>query len=714
MLNNLPAYRGYEALVKTGSQTIMVNEINKNNWEDHLNAIFNIFNDAIETEEFRNMKVTLNFDGKVACSLHIPDYLFNLIMWRMIVFSNNTLKPKHLFFPERLTQKSIASYINDNLVRPNRKSIDNRALNNIIDDTLHTFKRLDNYAMYFGNTLNITDDVLMMKAVPRYREIMNADLSNIPLEHVKDEGMKLTDELISYIVDSKKYLGFDHCLANAFRSGESIRPRQYKEANVNIGTKPDGTGSVFPHITNHSFINGGVSSNIDYFIDASNGRTAQILSKNNVGTSGSYARILGLNSIDTVLHEDPHYACDTRNLTQYTVLDKEYFKLIIDRYFRWEDGGTSEDDILVTEDMADQLIGKTIWLRSPMTCASAARGEGVCYRCYGDTAYTNIYINIGKFAAEVISSKLTQRLLSAKHLLETKIDEIKWTNGFFDVFELNGNIVRLIPNLVLKNSYLSIDPSDIILENEDDEIDESNAMMYNEYIKKFSIVGNDKDIASIENIATLSDDNLYISNTLNMIIKSKAESADGKILVPLSSLVDQDIFFINIQNNELSKAMNRLIDLLNKQSVTMTMNRHQLLQAFNEAIIKGGLGIMSVHGEILIMNQIRSADNILEKVDWTIPKAAYQLLTLNKALFNHPSVNVTLLYNYLNRVLYSPLTFKKTGVSFVDLFFMKQPQKFIKSDPTLVSHKKFKSDVEENAKPMYIKLAPPDVDNSIL
>lgn len=716
MLNNYKAYEPYGDFVRYGNMVVDTRNIDKNNWNMHCEGIFNILKDGIETDFIRRAKMNVRFSDNTIIYLTLPDYFMNIIMWRMIVFIDAQIEPKHLFFTDRLTQNYIAKYINKNLIKPFRKTVDSKILNNIIDDTLHTFKLLDKFSLYFANTINISDDVLMMKAIPRYREIMNADFSNVPLESVKDEGMKLTNELIDYILDSEKVLGFEHSLTNAFRSGESIRPRQYKEANVNIGTKPDGMGSVFSHITNNSFINGGVTSNIDYLIDAATGRTAQILSKKNVGDSGAYARILGLNSIDSVLHEDPNYACDTRNLEKYIVRDKNHFKLIIDRYFRWsEENTSSKDDILITEDMEDQLVGKTIYLRSPITCASAARGEGVCFRCYGDIAYTNIDINIGKFAAEIVSSQLTQRLLSAKHLLETKVNEIIWEDGFFDVFELNGNSIRLISDLNYKGAYLMIDPADIILENEDDDYSEDvDVIMYNEYIRKFTIKGNGKDIKISKELFSKSNDNLYISTTLNTIIKSKAEPQDGKISIPLSSLVNQDIFFIKIQNNELSKAMERLKDILNKNNVTLSMNRNSILQTYNDAILEGGLHVASVHGEVLIMNQLRDADNILEKVNWAIPQVRYQLLTLNQALMNHPAVTITLLYERLSKVLYTPLTFKKNGVSFVDVFFMKNPQKFIKSNESLVTNKELRSDKEENFKQLYVRVAVPKTDNSII
>ena len=716
MLENVKAYDPYGEFVQKGQQTIYVDQLTKENWNSHCAGIFNILRDGIETEFVRNSKLDIIFGEGKSIRLSIPDYFMNLIMWRVLLYTDIKIEPKHIFFTENITQKTISKYLNKHFVIPNRKKFDNKYLNNIIDDTLHTFKFLDEFALYFGNTCNISDDILMAKAIPEYRDILHADLSNVPLEQVKDKGMELTDKLIHYIThESKKVLGFDHCLANAFRAQESIRPRQYKEAVIHIGTKPDGLGSVYPHATNKSFINGGVSETIDHFMDASTGRLAQIWSKNNVGDSGAYARILGLNSIDTFLHEDPEYACDTKNLVRYEVKNKQLFELVIDRYFRWTEEGTNDDDILITEDMLPMLLGRTIWLRSPITCASAARGEGVCFRCYGDIAYTNIDINIGKFAAEIISSKLTQRLLSAKHLLETKINEIIWEDGFLDLFELDSTAIKLLPDLNYKGAFMVIDPQDIYLENEDDDYSDDNMVRYNEYIKKFSIIGNGKDVLlNNKELFSKSEDNLYISSALHLLIKAKAEAVEDKILIPLSNLAGYDIFYIKLQNNELSKTMNRLMDILDKNSVTLEMDKDSILQTYNETLIDGGIDVKSVHNEILIMNQIRDADNILEKVDWTVPHANYQLLTLNKALMNHPAVTITLLYNKLSKVLYTPLTYKKNGVSFVDLFFMKSPQKFINSESTLVSDKHFKSDKEENLREFYVKTAPPEVDNSIL
>ena len=353
-----------------------------------------------------------------------------------------------------------------------------------------------------------------------------------------------------------------------------------------------------------------------------------------------------------------------------------------------------------------------VWDKTYLTPLLSFSGWSI----YGDIAYTNADINPGEFAAELVSSQLTQRLLSAKHLLETKIDEIVWTDGFFDIFEVQDNEIKLIPDINVKGATLEIDPNDIILENEDDDYsDNPDIILYNEYVQKFTIHGNNKDVKINKEISSAAGDALYISNTLNSIIKSKAIPVDDKIVIPLSALVDKTIFYIKIKNNELSKAMETLKDILDKNGVTLRMDRNQIMQAYIDAAIDGGITMAAVHGEILIMNQIRAADNILETVDWSEPHAPYQVTTLRRALMYNPSATITLSYQDLSKVLYSPLTFKKRGVSFLDLFFMKTPQQFIKSSDALVSNKEFKSDVETNGKPLFTFLSPdraPKVDDT--
>ena len=236
-------------------------------------------------------------------------------------------------------------------------------------------------------------------------------------------------------------------------------------------------------------------------------------------------------------------------------------EMLKDRYYRFHPNGM--EYIIKLKDK--HLIGQTILLRSPMTCSSHSRGFGVCYRCYGDLAYTNNDINIGKIAAEEISSKLTQILLSAKHLLETVIKKIKWPDYFYNLFEIDGNIIKLTSSeFNFKNYYLVIDPEIIDPESKDEEFSkdefeelekestEENIESY-ECISNFYVLTNTKDTLFImptsEDATNVS---LYISKELNEIINKRGKLIDGKLYTPMTELDDVPLFFIPLHNNELS------------------------------------------------------------------------------------------------------------------------------------------------------------------
>jgi hypothetical protein len=243
--------------------------------------------DGIEDTFVQKSKIRIEFaDGK-GCNLTIIDFYFNCIMWYMIVGAGRTIESKHLFFnPTSLTKNHIKNYIDKYVIIPNREIMKSKDLNNMIDDALFKFMDVDNFSLFLGSTVNLEDFVNLMDASPRFNELMNADLSNIPIEDIKNEGMKLTNEAIDIMLHSKEIMGYEHCLADTFRSKEGTKPMQFKEFAVNIGTKPDGRGSVFSHPIQNSFMNGGLQTAEELYIESSVGRVAQILQKTNVGESG--------------------------------------------------------------------------------------------------------------------------------------------------------------------------------------------------------------------------------------------------------------------------------------------------------------------------------------------------------------------------------------------------------------------------------------------
>ena len=699
MLENLKNYNMFAELVQTGKMTINTADITMYNWDSYYNGILSVMRDGIETEFVQSVKVDIVFGATGEhCRLALVDLYFNLIMWYMILRAGMPVTPEHLIFEKTVTKKTIKNFIDDKYIAPNLKRINLKEINNTIDEALHNMMDIDIFSMYLANTINLEDFISLMRANPRFKDLMHADLSGVPIEDVKDYGMELANESIDIILDSKKYMGFEHCLADSFRAMEGINPKQYKEFAINVGSKPDGQGGVHPAIVNASYLNGGLSNLLYQFIDSGSSRFAQIITKNKVGDSGNFARIVGLNNINTYLHEDETYDCHTKNFLQITLTTKEMFDMYIDRYYRYDPDGV---EYLLTKADTD-LIGRTLYFRSPETCASEARGHGICFRCYGDLAYINRNVKPGKMAAELVTSKTTQTRLSAKHLLETKIKKFRWNDTFKEFIEVEINILKINgESLYNEDLYIIIDPNDIHLENQDDfekteYIDEDDAgkmadaddleadASYNEYVTKF-FIGSDS-TGELEEVTSEEGTAMYISITLNNLIRSVGiPTEDGKIRLNFTDIEDSTLFFIKIKNNELGKALTDMQNLLDKKSVTQTHTIHSLTQSIMEAAIEGGMGIMAVHFEVLIMNQIRNAASNLQKPDWDCPGVPYKILTLKQSLMDNPSVTISLLFQYLSRALYYPLTYKKTQSSFMDLFFSRRPQCLLSDTKDIIS-----------------------------
>lgn len=683
MMKHYKNYHTYaDAVREQTNMSVYVPDITADNIEDHIQGIYAILKDGIETDYVHNLMVNVSWGGDIECDLYVIDYWFSLFMWKMILKDGQRVEPKHIFYSKELKKHHITDYVNKYiLTRDNKINLGNEFLNNNICDGLWAFSYIEAFAYYLANTINNEDNIELMDACPEFYDLLHTSYANIPIADVKKAGMDVTNRAIEIIKDSKRYIGYKHGLAASFEASEGINPRQYKETQFNIGAKPNGTGGVYPYIINKSFANGGVNDLFSYFIEANSSRYAQILSKKNVGTSGDFARILGLNNTDTFLNIDMNYDCGTKNFITYDIKTKKHLSMIRNRYYR-----NSINGIYHLIDIDDtSLIGKTILMRSPCKCASLSEGRGICRKCYGDLYFTNLNINVGKYAAENLSSQLTQKLLSAKHLLEVIIISLLWNPEFKDWFEVDGDAIILtdlddIANV--KKYQLLIDPEDINLVSDeedtisvdDDDDDVKSTEMYNEYISHFYI--RTPDGTEIK-FGSQDQDPLYLSTDLNNIIRKKAIPDEGRVSIPLSSLQDFPLFFVRINNNEISKTMDDIINIINKGSVMEHLNADTAVQSIVDLVIDGKLNIDAVHLEVILANQTVSIDDMYKKPNWRNPEVLYRMFTLNQALTNNKSVVVSLLYKDLHKVFYNPLTYTKNAPSFFDLFFHEQPQVYM-------------------------------------
>ena len=662
-LSNISNYGPYEELVRTGKQTIRTNDLDDSNIDMHFKSIINILNDGIEDEQVRNFKIHVIFPDD-ELDLYIIQYMFNLMFWNLITCSGDKIMSYNLFFEEVITKKEIKNYIDNQFIRKNMTKMDLRLLNQNIDRCIGKFRDLINFQMYLCNTIDFKDTVDFMNEFPEFNDIIHLNIDDVPMEDVKEFGMKNTNAMIKYITRPDR----DHNLKYPFISKEGVNPKQFKEVSVNIGTKPNGKGGVFPRPIKNSFINGGLQSVEDILVDSSIGRIAQILTKQNVGQSGAFARRLGLNNQDSKLHYDPEYSCDSVNFQVVNIKSEEILNIYDMRYYRFKENGM---EYLLDARKDKHLIGQTLLFRSPMTCASAARGNGVCYRCYGNLAYANRNINIGQGASESLSAIYTQTLLSAKHLLESAIIKMNWTPDFYNFFNVEFDQLTLKDGLDLKKLSIIINEGDII-ENESDDDDTPGMVEFN-YIYSFVIRYNNIDII----IKTLDEDPIYITNSMVEIMNSLDKNDDDSWEIPGEKIKDSWVFMIDVQNDELSKVMKKVKNLIDNKSSIKGHDRNSLLEEFIDANLAGKIHINAVHFEVLLMNQIRNENDLLGKPDWTKKNEKCQLITLEQALTDNMSIAVRLQSTKLKRTLIHPSNRILHSPSNMDLFALEKPQEFI-------------------------------------
>lgn len=677
-LTELENYYMYQELALTGRQTVNVNSIDINNWTQHFNGICNILADGIETREVQQMMIKVIFNDGIDLDLSIFDYFNQIVMWYLMIRTNTPIISdylfwgvpsdfdsayKNLYWSQEITQNTIKDYIDSFFLDKYRTNFNNIFLNNIIDDTLFSFLYIDNFGLYLMNTLNHEDTIELMKTNPRFKELLHLDLSNTPMDEIKNKGMEATMEVADIIKNS------DHCLSYSLKAQEATSIKQFKEVYVHIGNKGNGQGSLFGATINQSFINGGLNNPVYQIMESSTGRIAQIISKTNVGSSGSFARILGLNNMDTTINRDPDYDCHTRHFVRITITSEKLLKQFNNRYYRLNPRGM-EYKLSYRKDK--HLIGKTLYFRSPITCSSFAKGRGICHKCYGELAHTNKDINPGKIAAEILSALYTQKMLSAKHLLEEQIRAMRWCELFYSLFDVQFNLITLMEDEKYIGYKLILNLESIELEDEYDDFD------YNEYITSFKIVTPSNEVVDIY---TEDNDNIYLSLELKEKLEGLRPDEDGNVVLDLSKLTSLGaLFLVKISNNEISASLDKVKSIINKKSITESMDKDTLAQAFIEAVLYGGMNVSAIHLEVIIANQIRDKDDILEMPNWDYDEESYQLLTLNHALINSPSVTKRLSYQNIARAFFTPGTFRAHKPSCVDLLFMKQPQLYIDPD----------------------------------
>lgn len=460
-----------------------------------------------------------------------------------------------------------------------------------------------------------------------------------------------------------------------------FNPKQAREFFVHITHKPDLNGHTIPYTYPTNTIMGTKDVRA-HMIDAYGGRKAEIL-KLNVSDAGTLERSLSM-MCSQLRYVDINYECDsnhfrTRKIDSVDTLDKldgRVCKLDLDK-----------DEYLIIDPDNVSLIGKTVYLKTPITCTHPDRDKGViCSACYGKLmSNLNCDIHIGRLAALNSADDTEQNLLSAKHALDTNTQAILFNDEFSRFFDQNNCTISFNTDMVnmsidrpdeFENLYFEFYLSTMI-KHKDGE-----GRMHDRGISEIIVWNKKTDERTVikdENGAELFLSQEFVKNHFLHALQFVGKS--GIVRIPFSELIDtgtvmcEEIFDFDYSNVEIADALNTLIKIMNNTTTMGSfVDYNEALDILLPLFSRGGVHIPELQCEILISQMCYTPEG--KMVNWNDPDPVYQLFPIKKSIHNLKSVLTSILYDETaKQIAGAHHAYEKSGTSGYDHFLLDQNDK---------------------------------------
>lgn len=435
-------------------------------------------------------------------------------------------------------------------------------------------------------------------------------------------------------------LGNPFFLDNRFT--KIIKPKQMEELYINFSQIPDGK-NIVPVIMNGNGFKGGYAELPVFYAGAIAARVPDIMSNKYMGEAGYFNRNLMMLTYGTISHTV--YDCGSKNPIPIEV-DETVLEMFDGRFY-YE---TKNSGVLKTLKRTDKhLIGKKLWFRSPCTCNL---NEDVCHVCYGSKA-----LNVGDlsggfiYTTEIMTSRVSQNILSAKHLLKTDAERVEYSDNFDQYFIIESSAV--IPNDEKRfDIYI---PEDFQEEIQDQFTFYISKSMIPVTISHYAGISIPDDV--LDNCKEVDiDDKTYYKITSHKILELGGTFC---IITPINLMMTQK--YMNIKNLFES-------DITKFTSISEVVIRLMHL-------MYGTIPLLSTHGEVILKHLIRDVDKRMIRPDWTVEDQKYQFMRLKTALQNIESFTTAMAYeqnrhHLLDRVFDERNEINRVGVhSFEDYLF---------------------------------------------
>lgn len=371
----------------------------------------NLNNQILKDFATRNNRCIVRVDAE---DLEISEGQLLLNLFLLSIFKGSGLKidKSSLFLKDSVSGDDIQDYLDYVLARIKKDGVDFNIYRSAVYEFLNNGSDCTRMNVLAGNTLDYLDFIEIEENDPSAKDLFSAPkLKNMQFSEMEEAFNKKSKELESYF-DKHRNTN----LSAFTRSKTGINYKQATQCLSFVGLKPDFKGGVIPKPVTSSYLKG-LDNIEDYYISSTGARLALSTNYTYVRKSGYFTRKLNLLMTDT-WHDHDHCDCGTKHYVTYVIENEKKLKLIDGRHYYDIINGKADYNHLktITASEDKSLIGKTIALRSPITCLGNKPGGHICRTCYGSALSSiNKNLHTGLVSVLLLTNVLTQRLLSAKH-----------------------------------------------------------------------------------------------------------------------------------------------------------------------------------------------------------------------------------------------------------------------------------------------------------
>ena len=275
----------------------------------------------------------------------------------------------------------------------------------------------------------------------------------IDFKYDKSHGTAVVEQQIkNNTVELLKRLNNPHLKDNflySYMSSGALKTNQVAQNIMIYGARSDIDDSMMSDIVEHSAFYG-VTNTKEFAIEGLSAKKATYLLKNVTKQSQYFGRKLKLTcATQQYIHR---HSCGSQEVLPYVIPEKfagSFLDLMIE---------DKREPVILTKSNIGNYVGKEVRLITPFGCK---HHDGFCERCagYGKgrlISYLPLGIHIGIFAAIQIIKRVTQKVLSAKHLISTKSMMYELLGQALNYLAVNADKIYWKPSIGKNLSEFSI------------------------------------------------------------------------------------------------------------------------------------------------------------------------------------------------------------------------------------------------------------------